>query len=222
MAFGALLAGGLSLLAGNKAAKATSRASGEATAENRRQFDLGREDTREAREAGDKARAQLGEHIYDEDYYRGDAEEIMAKEPGYQFTLGEGEKAIERAGSASGRRLSPATVKELQRYGTGLASQTYGSAYNRFMGEKDKYLSNLYKMTGLGDTATTQAVAAGGQQSSNLQNIMLAQGKNQAANYANYNAALQGTLKNYQTLDSYNKALDYSGGGGAGVASGGP
>lgn len=54
------------------------------------------------------------------------------KDPGYDFRMKEGQKAIERMAAANGRLNSGATMKELQRYGQNMASNEYQNAYNRF------------------------------------------------------------------------------------------
>lgn len=56
----------------------------------------------------------------------------FTESPGYQFTLGEGQKAIERAAAARGGLQSPATQKALAQYATGLASQEYDSFLDRY------------------------------------------------------------------------------------------
>jgi len=57
--------------------------------------------------------------------------EDFEQDPGYQFELAEGNKAIDRAAGARGGRYSGATLKALQRYGQGLASTKYNEAYGR-------------------------------------------------------------------------------------------
>ena len=64
-------------------------------------------------------------------------------DPGYQFRQQEGNKALLGAASAQGHMLSGATMKAMQKYNQGLASQEYGNAYNRFTGNRD-YLRNKY------------------------------------------------------------------------------
>lgn len=56
----------------------------------------------------------------------------IAEDPGYQFRLQQGQKAIERAAAAKGGRLGGSTLKELMRYGQGLASEEAGESYGRW------------------------------------------------------------------------------------------
>lgn len=55
----------------------------------------------------------------------------LTQDPGYQFDLQEGEKALGRKQSAAGNYFSGEALKEAQQYGQGLADRTYNDAYNR-------------------------------------------------------------------------------------------
>ena len=63
-----------------------------------------------------------------------DADDLY-KDPGYQFRLEEGNKAIERKGASRGFLQSGRTLKSLAQHSQGLASQEYGAAYGRGRGE---------------------------------------------------------------------------------------
>lgn len=58
--------------------------------------------------------------------------EDFEKDPGYQFRLAEGEKAIRRGASADGGAGGGKTLKALLRYGQNFASNEFNNAYNRF------------------------------------------------------------------------------------------
>jgi hypothetical protein len=62
------------------------------------------------------------------------AQQFLQMDPGYGFRLSEGLKAMERGAAARGGLMSGAALKAGQRYGQDLASQEYGSAYNRLAG----------------------------------------------------------------------------------------
>ena len=70
------------------------------------------------------------------------------KSPGYQFRLEEGTRAIDRSAAARGRLMSGGTLRELTRYGQGLASAEFNSYANR-----------LGDLAGIGSSVAT----AGGQ-----------------------------------------------------------
>lgn len=76
-------------------------------------------------------------------------QDLFTESPGYQFQLEEGTKALERGASARGDLLGGRQLKELTRYGQGLASQEYGG-----------YLNRLGSLASTGQTATQSQVGA--------------------------------------------------------------
>jgi len=82
-------------------------------------------------------------------------------DPGYQFRLAEGNKALERQLNAQGKTFSPEAVKALQTYGQGVASEEYGNAYNRYNNDQGNLFNRLATLSGFGQTATGQVGAAG-------------------------------------------------------------
>jgi len=64
-------------------------------------------------------------------------------DPGYDFRLREGQKALERSAAAKGTLLNGGTLKSLNDYSQNVASQEYGNIYNRKYGEyTDTYNRN--------------------------------------------------------------------------------
>ena len=55
----------------------------------------------------------------------------MGQDPGYQFRLSEGQRALERSGAARGVTNTGGTMKGILDYGQQAASQEYGNVYNR-------------------------------------------------------------------------------------------
>ena len=81
-------------------------------------------------------------------------------DPGYQFRLSEGNKALERALASRGMyaSMNPAAAKALQDYGQQSASQEYGSAYDRYNINQGNIYNRLANIAGIGQTAVgTQA-----------------------------------------------------------------
>lgn len=79
----------------------------------------------------ENSQAATNNYRQDLDGARAGYDEIMAREfeadPGYQFRLEQGEKAINRGASARGNALSGATMQALGSFNSGLASQEYGN-----------------------------------------------------------------------------------------------
>lgn len=83
------------------------------------------------------------------------------EEPGYQFRLAEGNKALERKLNAAGKTFSPEAAKALQSYGQGLASEEYGNAYNRYNIDQQNIYNRLAGLAGMGQAASGQLAGAG-------------------------------------------------------------
>lgn len=83
------------------------------------------------------------------------AEEFQ-KDPGYEFRLGEGTKALERAAAARGGFFSGAAGKGLARYGQDYASNEYTNAYNRFTQDQSNMYNRYAGLSGMGQTAAQQ------------------------------------------------------------------
>jgi hypothetical protein len=103
----------------------------------------------------------------------------MLADPGYQFRLSEGLKALDRQAAARGGLISGGALKAAQRYGQDYASGEYGAAYNRALteynaqvGRADTSYNRLAGQAGIGQTATGQLSNAAGQAGSNVSNII--------------------------------------------------
>ena len=82
-------------------------------------------------------------------------------DPGYQFRLDEGKKALERSASARGQYYDPSTVKALTDYNSNMADQTFGDAYNRYNNDQNSIFNRLAAVSGIGQTANGQLVQQG-------------------------------------------------------------
>ena len=91
-------------------------------------------------------------------------------DPGYQFRLQQGMKAVQQSAAAGGALGSGGALKALTQYGQGFASNEYQNAFNRHQTQ----LQNLFQGAGLGLQATGQnaGLQSGvvGQQVGNLTN----------------------------------------------------
>ena len=62
----------------------------------------------------------------------------MANEPGFQFRMAQGQKALEQSASGRGVLRTGGTLKDLVGYGQNFASNEYGNVYNRRAGEYER------------------------------------------------------------------------------------
>jgi hypothetical protein len=146
------------------------------------------------------------------------------KDPGYDFRLSEGIKALDRSAAARGGLLSGAQLKGLNRYNQDYASNEYQNAYNRYQSNQTNQFNRLAAISGIGQTANNALQQAGGQYATNASNIgmtnaanvgnaQLAAGQATASAYQGYGNALSGLARNYANY-SYNNPSGSSGSSG--------
>lgn len=75
--------------------------------------------------------------IMNETFDPGDLEQT----PGYQFNLGQGQKALDRAASARGGYFSGQALTDASQYAQGLAQNTYQDAYNNWLSDRNQRLA---------------------------------------------------------------------------------
>lgn len=141
---------------------------------------------------------------------RGYRPEDLQMDPGYQFRLGEGMKALERKLSAGGRMFSGGALKAGQQYGQELASQEYMNAFNRAQAQLGTRLGTLGSLYGAGQAAAQQVAGQAGQYGENVGNLLMAGGAARASGYAGVGNALNqalGQYLNYQQGQNVLKAL---------------
>jgi hypothetical protein len=153
------------------AAAAQIQAGREANATQRYIFDQNRKDAQPWRQAGVNALGDLTSQM--PDLNRSFTMADYQADPGYDFRMSEGQKAIERSAAARGGLNSGATMKSLTRFSQGTASDEYGKAYDRFNNDRTNRFNKLSALSGVGQVAN-QGIAAAGQNYGNnvSQNLM--------------------------------------------------
>lgn len=106
--------------------------------------------------------------------------EDFETDPGYQFRLGEGAKAIENSAAARGMQLSGAALKGLDRYTQDFASNEYGRAWDRDSLEKQRKYNFLSGQSAAGQN-TGAALGSMGSNSANAISDLFTQGGNARA-----------------------------------------
>jgi hypothetical protein len=115
-------------------------------------------------------------------------------DPGYQFRMSEGMKALERGAAARGGLLSGSTLRATQRFGQDLASQEYQNAFNRYQAERTARLQPLQSLAGVGQTTAQQLSGQAGQMGTNVGQAMQAGAAARASGYVGQANALTGAL----------------------------
>lgn len=203
-AAGATAGSAISAKAAKDAAKTQAEAAGEAsTAEQegidkaiafqREQFEQQREDFAPFREIGLDALETLEPLVGpDGELVRGFTLDDFEADPGYQFRLEEGTKALDRSASSRGQLYSGAQLRDLARFNQGLAKEEYGDAFNRFQIEQGNKFNRLGSLAGVGERATTTLGSFRSNTVRNVGNLQVAGGQSRASGYinaANANAA---------------------------------
>ena len=116
------------------------------------------------------------------------------QDPGYQFRLSEGMKALDRQAAARGGLISGGALKAAQRYGQDYASNEYTNAFNRYQTERNAQLAPLQSLAGVGQTTATQLGQAGTQMASNVGEAQAAAAQARASGYTGAANALTGSL----------------------------
>ena len=130
-------------------------------------YNQGRSDLEPWRLAGVKSLSQLGNGDFQRDFTAAD----FQKDPGYDFRMQEGQKAIERSAAARGGLQSGGTLRALSRYGQDYASGEYQNAYNRFNADRDRRFGRLSSVAGLGQTTGSQVGAMGANYANSLSGL---------------------------------------------------
>jgi hypothetical protein len=102
--------------------------------------------------------------------------------PGYDFRLGQGQKANLMASNASGGAVSGNALRSLQDYTQNFASGEYANAFNQFQTQRGNIFSNLRDIANFGLTATTGKANAMLGTGTNIASLTSAAGNAQAAN----------------------------------------
>ena len=127
----------------------------------------------------------------------------LANDPGFQFRMEQGQKALERSASARGLLNSGGALKSLTRYSQGLASDEFQNAWSRNQAENTGRYNRLANMAGVGQAAAQNLGAMGGQTAGNLGQF----GGQFASNMGN----LYGALGNAQSAGAMGGANAFSG-----------
>jgi hypothetical protein len=210
----------ISASAAKSAAKTQANAANTATELERQQFEQTREDQAPYRAEGTRALREIGRLTYPsaevfadgsgrpaqftEQYFHDFAQADFEADPGYQFRLSEGMKALERTAAARGNLMSGRTLKDIGRFSQDTASAEYGNAYNRFQQTRATRFNRLAALAGIGQTATNFTGQAGQSYAANAGELGLQAANARASGYVgSANATSQGLSQLGQIPQQY-------------------
>lgn len=202
---GSVLSAGASLLGAKIGADASGRAADkqyaatqDATAEQRRQYDQTRQDMMPFYNTGVAGNQQLAYLLglnQAPEAYSNVNKEVGAfgglsksfdpnnfqQDPGYQFRLNEGLKALQRSAAAKGMANSGATMKAINDYAQGAASQEFNNAYNRYNTDQTNLYNRLAGVSNAGQVSANTLANVGQNTANQISSNMIQGGNAQAA-----------------------------------------
>jgi hypothetical protein len=134
------------------------------------------------------------------------------QDPGYQFRLSEGLKQLGHAAGARGGLISGQTMKGMQDYAQGSASNEYQNAFNRYQTNRSNQLQPLGNLMSSGQAAASNQAGQAGQYGVNAGNLMgqagqaMAAGQLGSANTMGNALASMGSMYQQQQQQNQNQA----------------
>lgn len=198
---GSSLIGGV---ASSRAAKAQTQAADRATEAQERIFNRQVELQEPFRQVGVNALPELVEASRYDPFTL----EKFQADPGYQFRLREGLRALDQSAAARGGLLSGNQLRGLTRFGQELGSQEYTNAFNRYQAQHAARLNPLQSLTGMGQTAANTIGGYAGQFGQNIGANLIGAGNARASGYVGMANALTGGLGQYLNYSQTQDLLD--------------
>lgn len=186
MSWGLVTGAGVALIGGMMASNsAQSAADTEAGAANnatnalQNQYNLSRQDEAPWLQSGQQALGQLNQQMpsLTKPFSMAD----FQQSPAYQFNLAQGQQAIERSAAARGGMDSGDTMKALDSYTQGLASNQYQNAFSNYNTSQSNTFNRLSSMAGLGQTAASTNASTGNATAQGIAGNITSAGNAQAA-----------------------------------------
>jgi hypothetical protein len=182
----AIIGAGASIYGGNKAADEQKKAAKKAAKLQKQALAQQLALTKPYVEAGTNALAEYQKLAPYEDF----GMKQFQADPGYNFRMAEGMKALERSASARGLLQSGGTLKGIQQYGQNLASAEYDNAFSRYLSQREARLDPYRYLSSQGQAAAVGQAANVGSSGAALAEIAAARGNASAAQAAGMGSAI--------------------------------
>jgi len=196
----AIIGAGASIFGGNKAADEQKKASKKAAKLQKQALAQQLALTKPYVEAGTNALAEYQKMAPYEDF----GMKQFEADPGYNFRMAEGMKALERSAAARGLLQSGGTLKGIQQYGQNLASSEYENAFSRYLTQREARMDPYRYLSGQGQAAAVGQAANVGSTGAALADIAAQRGNVQAAQAAGTAGAFGNALGSVaQGIGSY-------------------
>lgn len=161
------------------------------------QYEQNRADMAPWRDAGLNALGQLKSGVQaGNEFSRPFTMADFQADPGYAFRQQEGMKAVNASAAARGGALGGGAVRAAARFGSDMASQEYGNAWNRWNSDITSRFNRLSSLAGTSQTATRDVAQ---------------QGTTLAGNLASQGMSAVGNANDYMTQAANARASGYVG-----------
>jgi hypothetical protein len=190
--------------AAKSAANTQAAAARDAASLQNEQFQQTRQDQMPWLKAGEQA---LNKLIPLTDYQKFGMDQFQ-QDPGYAFRLSEGRKALAHQAGARGGLISGQTLKGMQDYAQGAASNEYQNAFNRYQLERNAQLAPLQSLAGVGQTTAQQLGQTGAANAATVGNYLTGGAAAQAAGQVGQANAITGGLGTYLNYSQNNALLN--------------
>jgi hypothetical protein len=124
----------------------------------------------------------------------------LANDPGFQFRMAEGQKALERSAAARGGLNSGGFMKSLARYSQGVASDEFQNAWSRNQTENTGRFNRLAHLAGVGQQSAQNLAGHGGHYADSMSQLHGALGNAQAAQAMGVGQGLAGGVRSIGNL----------------------
>ncbi len=139
--------------------------------------------------------------------------------PGFNFEMQQGIDAIQNSAAAGANGgIGGNLMQQLQRFGTGLASQDWWTFVNQFTGQQNRALSSLFNLTGSGQNAAVQQGGFGAGAAGQIGNNVTGAGNALASGQVGVGNAIGGGLSNLSNMAQLQFMLNQQGQGNLGAA----
>lgn len=132
----------------------------------------------------------------------------LTQDPGYQFGLTQGEKALNRSAASNGMYFSPATSQALSTFNQDYAGTKYNDAFARDQASKSQTYGFLSGASGAGENAAGQVANLGAQNASNVGNLMTSGAAASGAGAVGASNVVTGATGNYLNYTNQSRLID--------------
>lgn len=200
---GAVLGAGASIYAGHQQSKAANNA----TKSQQAMYDQTSENEAPYRQLGSQAGGRLSDLLGTSGNtgaagygsltqpFTG-ADYLANQDPGYQFQLDQGQKALQNSQAANGGVLSGAALKDLIGFNQGMASTGYQNAWNRWNTQQNNTVQRLGSLAQLGESAASNQASGASTFAGGIANTITGAGNANASGAVGAANAVTGSVNN--------------------------